>query len=85
MVDFYRSETDQHVNLTILIPIVDAQAGNQATSDWSLLLLILKHTSIPSVQSWPTPSISSLRPLVRRDRDYVLFLNELPFQQKIQP
>ena len=80
MVDFYRSETDQHVNLTILIPIVDAQAGNQAIG---LVAFIIDPQAYlyPLIQSWPTPSISAETMLVRRDGDYVLFLNELRFQQ----
>jgi signal transduction histidine kinase len=80
MVDFYRSDKDLHIGLSIIIPIVDAQADNQAIGLVVLRIDPKKHI-YPFIQSWPTPSASAETLLVRRDEGHVMFLNEFRFQR----
>ena len=78
--DFYRNEHNQKIYLRLLIPILDSQAGGRAIG--VLLLRIDPHVFLYQfIQRWPTPSKTSELLLVRRERDVVVFLNELRFRK----
>lgn len=70
-------EGEQEIHFDILIP-VRAQAGKKVRSNGVWLLRIDPYRFLyPLVQSWPTPSSTAETLLVRKERDDVLFLNEL--------
>jgi PAS domain S-box-containing protein len=80
MQDFYRNEYDQKIYFTILVPIVDDQAGGRRIG--VLLLRIDPEAYLyPLIQTWPVPSQTSETLIVRREEDDVLFLNELRFKK----
>jgi PAS domain S-box-containing protein len=78
LVDFYRDATNGRVYMTVLIPVLDANAESigivSLRVDPSLYLY-------PYIKEWPTPSTSAETLLVRRDGNDVLFLNDLKFEQ----
>ena len=78
MVDFYRREGDGHINLNILIPIVDESAGRQVIG---LITLSIDPDVylFPFIQSWPVPSESAETLLIRKDGDGAMYLNPLRF------
>ena len=78
--DFYRNEFTRKVKLRLLVPILDGQAGGRTIG--VLLLRIDPNLFLyPFIQRWPTPSKTSELLLVRRERDDVVFLNELRFRK----
>ena len=80
LVDFYRSETDQKVHLTLLVPIFDAQTGKYPVG--MIALRIDPNLYLyPFIQSWPALSNTAETILLRRDTDNALYLNDLRFQQ----
>jgi PAS domain S-box-containing protein len=77
--DFYRSDRDGRVYLSVLVPILDRRGHGLAL----LAFRIDPGTYLyPLIQRWPTPSRSAETLLVRRDGDSVVFLNELRFQPR---
>jgi PAS domain S-box-containing protein len=77
--DFYRSEHDQRVYLSILIPIFDENNHNRSRA----ILVLNINPDIylyPFIQYWPTSSRTAETLLMRRDGNSVLFLNKLKFQ-----
>jgi len=78
--DFYRSEYNGKIYLTVLAPILDRQNGNQPLG---LLCLRIdpKQYLYPFLQRWPLPSRSGETLLVRREGQEVVFLNELRFRE----
>jgi PAS domain S-box-containing protein len=80
LVDFYRSDQDQRIYLTLLIPILNAQQGNRAIG----LVALRMDPNVylyPTISQWPTPSTTAETLLIRRDGNDALFLNELKFQK----
>ncbi len=78
--DFYRNEHNQKIYLRLLVPILDSQAGGRAIG--VLLLRIDPNFFLYQfIQRRPTPSKTSELLLVRRERDDVVFLNELRFRK----
>ncbi|MGA2603505.1 MAG: PAS domain S-box protein [Verrucomicrobiia bacterium] len=76
---FYRNEHDQHVYLTVMVPILDESDANRP-----LAVLVLRIDPemylYPFIKRWPTPSLTAETLLVRREGNEVVFLNELRFQ-----
>ncbi|MEW6261903.1 MAG: PAS domain S-box protein [Thermodesulfobacteriota bacterium] len=78
--DFHRDAPDGPVYLAVLIPILKEQDGGLPLG--ALVLRINPETYLyPLLQSWPGNSHTAETLLVRREGDYVLFLNELRFQK----
>jgi PAS domain S-box-containing protein len=73
--DFYRSDLDNRVYLSLLVPIF-AEA-----KPLGVLVLRIDPTVYlyPYIQNWPSPSKTSETLIVRRDGDSALYLNELRF------
>ncbi|MCJ7600947.1 MAG: PAS domain-containing protein, partial [Desulfobulbaceae bacterium] len=78
IVDFYRHDHDQRIYLSVLIPILDASAGNRVIGSLSLRVDPEKYL-FPFILHWPTPSQTAETLLVRREGDEVLYLNDLRF------
>jgi two-component system sensor histidine kinase/response regulator len=78
--DFCRSEYNNRIYLSILVPI-----RGEDKDSYPLGVLILHIDPqiylYPFIEKWPIPSKTSETLLVRRDGDDVLFLNELRFRK----
>lgn len=78
--DFCRSEYDNRVYLSVVVPILGEDAGSPPIG--VLVLRIDPETHLyPFIEKWPIPSQTAETLLVRRDGEDVLFLNELRFQK----
>ena len=78
--DFYRDELNQQIYLTIMVPILSKEDGDQALG--ALVLRIDPETYLyPFIRYWPTPSQTAETLLVRREGNEAVFLNDLRFQQ----
>ena len=75
--DLYRHEIYQDIYIDILVPLLPPQ--NKSSSPIGLVLLRISPNQFlyPLIQYWPTQSRTAETLLVRREGDYVLFLNEL--------
>ena len=80
IVDLYRHDHDKQIYLSMLIPVLDKAAGNQAIGVVALRT-DPKHYLYPFILSWPTLSKTAETLLVRREGNDVLYLNELKFQK----
>jgi len=79
-IDLYRDETDRHIHLDILVPLVPREPDGLPSG--VLLFRINPYQFLYSfIQSWPTPSRTAESLLVRRDGMEVVFLNELRHQK----
>jgi len=78
--DFHRDAPNQPIHLAILVPILDGQDGSRAIGVLVLRINPQKYL-YPFINHWPTPSKTAETLIVRRDGNYVLFLNELRFQK----
>ncbi len=78
--DFYRNEHDQHVYLSMLIPVL---SGPESGKPIAVLVLMIDPEPIlyGSIKQWVTDSKTAETLLVRREGDSVLFLNELRFNK----
>ena len=78
--DFHRDAPDRPIHLSIIVPILDGQAGNRAIG---LLVFRIDPQKYlyPFINRWPTPSKTAETLLVRREGNEVVFLNELKFQK----
>ncbi len=80
LVDFYRSEDDPKIVLTILVPLRDEQNGNRPLGVLSLRI-DPEVWLYPFVNRWPTASETAETLIVRRDGNDALFLNQLRFKK----
>lgn len=78
--DFYRSERDQRVYLSVMAPIFDA-TGTHPLLGVLMLRIDPAAYLYPFISRWPTPSDTAETLLVRRDGNDALFLSELKFQR----
>jgi len=75
--DIYRDEESQRIAIDLLVPILHLTRGKTSVIG-ALLLRSDPHRFLyPLVQSWPTQSRTAEILLVRREKDEVVFLNEL--------
>ena len=80
--DFYRDENDQHVYLSIFVPIHEEYDDNNSQILGIVAMRIDPTRYLyPFIQNWPIPSKTSETLIVRRDGNDALFLNELRFQK----
>ncbi|MFI3135158.1 MAG: PAS domain S-box protein, partial [Methylococcaceae bacterium] len=74
--DLFRDDTgDVHMDWIVPILISDAQ-GERAVAA-IVLRIVAEQFLYPLIQTWPTDSASAETLLIRRDGDFVLFLNDL--------
>ena len=78
MVDFYYSDPDQRIDLTILIPITNSQSGDQVIGLVSFNVNPQTYL-YPYIIEWPSDSTTAETLLIRRDGNEALFLNPLRF------
>lgn len=78
--DFYRDETDQHIYLSIIIPILDTARGNRILGIVAMRLDPIIHLA-DIIQRWPIPSKTSETMLVRQEGDEIVYLSELRFRE----
>jgi signal transduction histidine kinase len=74
--DLYRDE-DNTIYLHIIIPILGAREGNTFTVGAVVLRIIPHDFLYPLIQSWPMPSPTAETMLIERQKDEVVYLNEL--------
>jgi hypothetical protein len=74
--DFYRNEYDQRIYLAVLVPILDETDASRPLGVLVLRIDPEKHL-YPLIKRWPTPSPTAETPLLRRDGNDVLYLNDL--------
>jgi PAS domain S-box-containing protein len=79
LLDFYRNEFDQQVYLALLVPIFDERDGRALGT--LVLRIDPEQYLYPFLKRWPSPAQTAETLIVRRERDGVLFLNELRFQK----
>ena len=78
--DFCRSDQDNHICLSILVPILDEDKNSRPLG--VLALRIDPEAYLyPLIKKWPVPSETAETLLVRRDGNDVVFLNELRFKK----
>ncbi len=80
IVDFYLHDNDQRIYLSVLIPILNAAAGNRVIGVVALRIDPEKYL-YPFILRWPTHSQTAETLLVRRDGDDVLSLVDLRFRK----
>lgn len=78
--DFYRNENNQHVYLNIFVPISDPLNNDHVIGVLSIRIDPEEYL-YPYIKSWPTSSRTSETMLVRKDGDYVLYLNEVKLKK----
>lgn len=76
MSDLYQCE-DGTIIVDTIIPLVGPGENNNETIGAIILRVDPDQFLYPLIQSWPTPSRTSETLLVRREGEYVVFLNEL--------
>lgn len=75
--DLYPCEFQNHINIDIIIPLLATQDESARPIGLALLRINPNQFLYPLVQYWPTPSRTAETLLIRREGDYVLYLNEL--------
>lgn len=78
--DFYRSDVDNRIYLSVMAPILDGQ-NNDRTLGILALRIDPERFLYPLICRWPGTSHSGETLLLRKEGDAALFLNELRFQQ----
>ncbi|HOT75985.1 MAG TPA: cache domain-containing protein, partial [Candidatus Wallbacteria bacterium] len=80
MIDFYINEYDQKPYIALIVPLFDE--GHSAEPFGAMILNVDPYNVLyPFIEKWPSPTKSAETILVRREGDYVVFLNELKFQK----
>ena len=74
--DLYRDE-DNTIYMHIIIPVLGAREGNAFTAGAVVLRIIPHQFLYPLIQSWPMPSATAETMLIERQKDEVVYLNEL--------
>jgi PAS domain S-box-containing protein len=77
MTDLHRSKEVPYIHLDLLIPLFDSVKKNRVPVGVAILRIDPAKILFPLIQSWPTPSKSSETLLLRREKDSILYLNEL--------
>ena len=77
--DFNRHSENQNLYLAVLVPILD---GSNADRPLGVLVLRINPATYlyPFIKRWPTPSSTSETLMLRRERQNVLYLNNLRSQ-----
>jgi hypothetical protein len=79
--DLHRSSSNFRVNMDLIIPLVypNTEHGNHI----GLILITIDpgQTLFPLIKTWPSESKSAETLLIRRDKDSVVYLNELRGKQ----
>jgi len=81
MTDLHRSKEVPYIHIDILIPLFNSVGKNQLPVANIILRIDPKKVLFPLLQSWPTPSKSSETLLLRKERDSVLYLNDLRYSE----
>ncbi|MEW6721392.1 MAG: PAS domain S-box protein [Thermodesulfobacteriota bacterium] len=76
-VDLYRNEYDDEVYMASLVPVLDERKNPLGVL---VLRIDPKVWLYPFLKHWPTHHRTAETLLVRRDRDYAVFLNELKYR-----
>src|SRR5664280_2041669 len=77
MTDLHRSKEVPYIHLDLLIPLFDSVKKNRVAVGVAILRIDPAKILFPLIQSWPTLSKSSETLLLRREKDSILYLNEL--------
>lgn len=75
--DIHQSNSRDSIHIDLIIPLVPGGKRYPQAVGVVILQIDPEWFLYPLIQTWPTPSPSGETLLVRRDGDYVVFLNEL--------
>ncbi|MDP2753675.1 MAG: hypothetical protein Q8P40_04710 [Nitrospirota bacterium] len=75
--DLYRSKVTNVIRLTLVVPLLISKERDTVPIGVLLLRIDPYQFLFSLIQLWPTPSETAETLLVRRERDKVIFLNEL--------
>jgi len=81
LVDLHEGVPGEPPDEEVIAPFYSSNGDVSAPAGAFILAVDAQQFLYPLIQSWPRPSESAETLLVRRDGDYVLFLNELRHQQ----
>jgi len=79
--DFHKNEYDHRIYLNIIVPVFDRQ-NSQALLGFLIMRINPDTYLYPFLRRWPVPSKTAETLIVRRERERVLFLNNLRFDPK---
>jgi PAS domain S-box-containing protein len=79
--ELYFSNALDRINLDLRVPIAINSVSGSSLRGVLLLSIDPRHFLFPLIQSWPTSSPSAETLLVRREGNFVLYLNELRFRK----
>ncbi len=80
LIDFYRSENDGQIYISIALPVIDE---NPSAPPIGVVVMRIDPAKYiyPFINIWPVPSETAETLLVRRDGGDVVFLNDLRFRK----
>jgi PAS domain S-box-containing protein len=78
LTEWHRCGMDAVPHVSLIVPLFSIGAGHSALGA-VILLIEGRQYLYPLIKSWPTPSRSAETLLVRREKDAVLYLNDLRF------
>jgi PAS domain S-box-containing protein len=77
MTDIFKEENTGHLSLDLIIPLLDPDEKKTVLDGVVILRIDPEKNLFPLIQTWPTQSRSSETLIFRKDKDSILFLNEL--------
>ncbi len=77
MTDIYKDSKGKLIHIDVLVPLLDPETDKNTLTGIVVLRIDPWENLFPLIQSWPTSSKSSETLLLRKERDSVLYLNEL--------
>ena len=75
--DFYKNDANGKISISVVVPILYGDSPDPKLAGAILMDLDLNYFLFPFIDSWPIPSRTAETLLVRKEGNYVLFLNEL--------
>lgn len=77
LTDLHRVSIEGFVHLDLIVPLIDRSRNGSVVCGLLVLRIDPQIVLYPLIRSWPTPGKSAESLLVRRDRDEIVYLNEL--------
>jgi PAS domain S-box-containing protein len=75
--DLHKTGIGNAIGMDLLVPLLDPNSKEHKTIGLLILSIDPDKILFPLIQSWPTPSKSSETLILRKEKDSVLYLNEL--------
>jgi len=77
LTDLHRANVVNFVHLDLIVPIINHKINDTAVVGLLAMRVDPEKVLFPLVQSWPTPSKSAETLLIRKEKDEIVYLNEL--------